>query len=130
MADQVPPGDTDRPTTPSQRPNTSTKYPRENEKKDTPHGKGSRHGSRAPQAAAEQQPRADDRKENIVYHMRDKKALIDYDTLLEKFLPLPSDKDEPSPKTFSDALDFKSVPMTKPESGVYSPMVRRLSLVP
>ena len=130
MADQASPGDTNRPTTPPQYHKTPTNFPRENKKEDTPHGKGSRHGSRAPQAAAEQQPLADDRNKNIVYHMRDKKAIIDYATLLDKFLPIPPGKDEPSPQDYSAALDFDSVPMQGLESGVYSPLVRELLLVP
>ena len=62
--------------------------------------------------------------------MRDKKAIIDYATLLDKFLPIPLWKDEPSSEDYSAALNFDSVPKEGRESGVYSPLVRELLLVP
>ena len=55
--------------------------------------------------------------------MPEKRAIIDYDTLLEAFLPVPSGKVEPSAEAYSAALDFSSLPKKGGEAYVCSSLV-------
>ena len=58
-----------------------------------------------------------------IIHMPEKRAIVDYDTLLEAFLPVPSGKVEPSAEAYSAALDFNLLPTKGRESYICSSLV-------
>ena len=90
--------------------------------KDSPIKRNSRYGSRSLQSAAVSRPRVKETRTGIRLSMDGKTVMVPVAYMLRKFVPTPSDEDEPTDDA-AFTIDFSQVPNKGPESGMYNPLV-------